>query len=112
MDLEISVNGRGIPDLDLLEEGEARAATLLRRGTAFAWAALNVQYRHLPQVRMVAYISASPTLFDPDYFTGNVTFCRLRDGQPPYMDPAGRADEFVVALTADDCIRPLSGMMG
>jgi hypothetical protein len=107
LDYEISVNGRAIPDLDLLEEGETRAASLLRRGTAFAWAALHKQHRQLPEVDMMAYVSAAPTLFDPDYFTGNVTFCRLRPGRPLYIDPASRATEFVISLVTGDCVAPL-----
>lgn len=107
LDYEISVNGRAIPDLDLLEEGETRAALLLRRGTAFAWAALHEQYRQLPEVSMIAYVSAAPTLFDPDYFTGNVTFCCMRPGEPSYMNSAGGAMEFVISLVTGDCVAPL-----
>ncbi|GAA0954896.1 hypothetical protein [Nonomuraea longicatena] len=107
LDYEISVNGRAIPDLDLLEEGEARAGSLLRRGAAFAWAALHEQYRQLPEVRMIAYVSAAPTLFDPDYFTGNVTFCSMRPGGSSYMNPVDGAMEFVISLVTDDCVTSL-----
>ncbi|MFC0548099.1 hypothetical protein [Kutzneria chonburiensis] len=83
---ELAVNGRGIPDLDLAEEGEARAERLRGRGVAFAEAALKRAEKDLPHVEVVAYVSVSPTLFDPDRYTGNVTFCAVRQGDPPYPD--------------------------
>lgn len=106
-DYEVAVNGRGIPDADLAEEGEARARRLLRRGAAFAWAALYGQHCQLPETRMAAYVSAAPTLLEPDHFTGNVTFCAMRLGHSPYIDPAGLACEIVFALFTEDCGRPL-----
>lgn len=108
IDYEIAVNGRGIPDSDLTEDGEDLVVPLLRRGVAFAWAALHVQHRQLSDVRMAAYVSAAPVLLEPDRFTGNVTFCALRPGQPQWTDPARSTDEeFVIALYTEDCRRPL-----
>jgi hypothetical protein len=109
MDYEIAVNGRGIPDMDLVETGEALVARLLRRGVAFAWEALHEQYRQLPDVRMTAYISAAPTLVDPDHYTGNVTFCEVRPAWPPYVDPKRLTDEIIIALFTEDCEKPLPG---
>ncbi|MEU8001041.1 hypothetical protein AB0B66_07755 [Catellatospora sp. NPDC049111] len=107
MDYEAAVNGRGIPDLDLTVEGQERAAMLLRRGVAFAWAALHEQHRQLPEVEVAAYISSAGTLVDPDHFTGNVTFCAVRPGQPPYIDPAQLTDDIVVSIATGDCVGPL-----
>jgi hypothetical protein len=103
LDYEIAVNGRGIPDLDLVEEGEARVFRLLRRGLAFAWAALHQAHMDLPGTTLVSYISASPTLMDPDHFTGNVTFCSTSPGQPAHLDPAHVTTDLVVALSTTDC---------
>ncbi|MFF4594456.1 hypothetical protein [Amycolatopsis sp. NPDC001319] len=108
IDYEAAVNGRGIPDLDLSGTGEPRVSRLLRSGVAFAWAALFRQNTDLPDVRMAAYVSAGPTLFDPEHFTGNVTFCTVPLGQPGYTDPMKLGEEdIVVALFSEDCRRPL-----
>jgi hypothetical protein len=107
MDYEAAVNGRGIPDIDLIEVGEARVSRLLRRGLAFAWAALHEQRNQLPEVEVAAYVSAAPTLVDPDHFTGNVTFCAERPGWPPYIDPMHSVDEIVVSISTGDCKNPL-----
>jgi len=48
-----------------------------------------------------------PTLVDPDYFTGNVTFCTRRPGQLAYIEPGRLADEIVTALFTEDCEKPL-----
>jgi hypothetical protein len=116
MDYEIAVNGRGIPDYDLVELGEARVSRLLRRGVAFAWAALHEQHRQLPDIRMAARISAAPIwvdlddpddLMDPDGFTGYVTFYAMRSGRPLYTDLVRLTDDVVVALFTEDCGQPL-----
>jgi hypothetical protein len=108
MDYEIAVNGRAVPDMDLLEEGDARVVRLLRRGAAFAWAALHAQHRQFPEMSMAGFVSAAPTLFDPGFFTGNVTFCCLRPGEPSSADPAGNEMDYMVSLVTDDCMIPLS----
>ncbi|WP_326568872.1 hypothetical protein VSH64_45200 [Amycolatopsis rhabdoformis] len=107
MDYEVAVNGRGIPDLHLTEEGEPRVSRLLRRGISFAWAALVRQSKDLPNVRMAAYVSVSPIMLEPDQFTGNATFCTVPLGQPGYTDPTTLRDEIVVALFSEDCRHPL-----
>jgi hypothetical protein len=107
MDYEISVNGRGIPSFDLPENRDRRISMLLRRGAAFAWAALHVQRNQLPGVKMAAYVTAAPTLMDPSHFTGNVTFCASRLAQVPYIEPAGLTVEIVAALFTEDCEKPL-----
>jgi hypothetical protein len=107
IDYEVSVNGRGIPDLDLVEEGAARVLRLMRRGIAFAWAALHEQRRELPGIEMAGYISTAPILVDPDQHTGNVTFCTICSGQKAYIDPDLLTDEIVVALFTKDCAKAL-----
>ncbi|MET7396916.1 hypothetical protein ABZS66_25880 [Dactylosporangium sp. NPDC005572] len=74
-DYELAVNGRGIHDLDLTGTGEARVRALLRRGVAFAQAALDKQRHQLPGVIVTARVSAASVLLDPSQFTGYVTFC-------------------------------------
>lgn len=107
LDYEVAVNGRAIPDLDLVEEGEARAARLLRRGVAFGSAALHEQSRQLRDMRLGAYLTAGRTLADSDRFLGNMAFCALRPGCPLYIDPASLTDEIVIALFTEDCEAPL-----
>lgn len=103
MDYEIAVNGRGIPDLDLSEIGMDRVRHLVRRGAAFAWEALYKQKRQFSDIKLASYISAAPTLVDPDYYTGNVTFCTIRAGQPLYIDQRHAGNDVVVALFTEDC---------
>jgi hypothetical protein len=107
IDYEIAVNGRGIPDMDLQEKGTAQVERLLRRGVAFARAALYEQRRELPDDTMGAYVSAAPIWLDPENFTGNVTFCGVGPNRPTYMDPARLTDDIVVALFTEDCEKPL-----
>ena len=107
IDYEIAVNGRGIPDLDLTEMGVNRVRQLVRRGAAFAWEALYKQRCQLPDIKLASYISAAPTLVDPDYYTGNVTFCTIRAGQPLHIDARSADNEVVVALFTEDCDHPL-----
>jgi hypothetical protein len=107
MDYEVAVNGRAIPDLDLAEDRHVRVPALLRRGMAFAWRALHAQHNQFPDIAMSAYISVSPTLFDPDYFTGNVTFTAVRPGERPYIDRAFLSAEIVAAIRTADCVLDL-----
>lgn len=107
MDYEVAVNGRGIPDLDLTEDRYVRVPRLLRRGMAFAWSALHVQHSQFPDIEMSAYVSVSPTLFDAEYFTGNVTFCSVRHGERPYIDRELLKDEIVAAIFTRDCVLDL-----
>ncbi|EEP71891.1 hypothetical protein MCAG_02218 [Micromonospora sp. ATCC 39149] len=104
MDYEVAVNGRGIPDLDLTEDRYVRVPRLLRRGMAFAWSALRMQHSQFPDIEVSAYVSISPTLFDPDYFTGNVTFCAMRYGERPYIAQELVNDEIVAAIFTKDCV--------
>lgn len=83
---ELAVNGRGIPEWGLPEEGEARIEGLRSRGVAFAEAALKKAETDLPHVEVVAYVYFSVILFEGDRRTGSVTFCAARPGDPPYVD--------------------------
>jgi hypothetical protein len=109
MDYEIAVNGRGIPDLDLSEDMRVRLPLLLRRGAAFAWSALRAQLKQFPDIEVAAYVTISPTLFDPDYFTGNTTFCTVRPGERPYItQQLLDNDEIVAAAFTNDCVPDLT----
>lgn len=103
-DYEAAVNGRAIPDLDLPQTAALRVPLLARRGLAFAWQALCVLNTQLPGTQAVGYVSIAPVLFDPQVVVGSVTFCSLRDAQPPYrdrmlLDP----HEIVFAVDSDEC---------
>ena len=111
-DYEAAVNGRGIPDLDLPDDSSVRVPALLRAGMAFAWSALHMQNKQFPDIEVSAYVSVSPTLFDPDYFTGNVTFCAVRPDERPYINQAMLKDEIVAALSSTDCVLPLEQAPG
>jgi hypothetical protein len=83
---ELAVNGRGIPEWGLAQEGQARVDQLRSRGVAFAEAALKKAETDLPHVEVVGYVYFSVILFEEDRRTGNVTFCAVRPGDPPYGD--------------------------
>ncbi|WP_405160315.1 hypothetical protein OG203_28315 [Nocardia sp. NBC_01499] len=113
IDYEIAVNGRGVPDFDIADSGEACVPLLLRRGAAFAWSALHKAHHELPEVRLAAYISVSPMLvdidplrFDTDHHTGTMTFCALGPDRRLHIDPA-QATDCVVAIFSEDCAEPL-----
>lgn len=85
---EAAVNGRGIPDLDLVESGKERATALARRGVAFARAALArlaAEYSEHPAV--TAYVRIGLVDMDDDevVYVGDVTFVSAHDGEPPYL---------------------------
>ena len=84
---ESAVNGRGIPDLDLVEAGDRTARRLLGRGIAFARAALLRAEKDIPNVEMAARVSAAPVLTDPSQITGYVTFRAVRPDDAPEGDP-------------------------
>jgi hypothetical protein len=98
---EIAVNGRGVPDLDITVGGRDRARLLLRRGLAMAWSALHEASRSFPKVTVFGYVSVSPTLMDPDDWTGNVTFSSGENAQP-YFD-IETAPGIIVLLDSKEC---------
>jgi len=93
---EFAVNGRGIPDLDIEEAGDARAKRLLTRGIVFARAALRRARADTPRAEIAAAVSAAPVLTDPDRITGYVTFWTVRPDDWPAVDPG--AEDMVVRL--------------
>lgn len=102
MAFEAAVNGRAIPDFDLTNlDGAERRQVLLRRGLALAWSALYVQSHDVPDVTMIGEVSLAPTLFDPDLWTGNVTFYTLADHELE----SGAGVE--IYLQTSDCQAPL-----
>src|SRR5437868_15067685 len=80
---EANVNGRGIPDMDLLSTGIQRAKELATRGYAFARMALFGLRSMNCHPSMEAYISIGR--FE-DSYTGSVTFASLRQNVPNYLD--------------------------
>lgn len=107
---EAAVNGRGIPDLDVVLQGSARAREIARRGYAFAWAALyeSRQASNMPVV--TAYLSISRVEMDDDEtYTGSVTFCAHHDGEPPYIsDIAQPTYGPILVLASTECDTPLA----
>lgn len=102
---EIAVNGRGVPDLDITVGGRDRANLLLRRGLAMAWSALHDASRSFPKVTVFGYVSVSPTLMDPDDWTGNVTFTSGETAHP-YFD-VETMPGIVVSLESRECSHAL-----
>ncbi|MFZ2503886.1 MAG: hypothetical protein WAW88_14580 [Nocardioides sp.] len=103
---EYSVNGRGIPDQDLADSRVDRNQILLRRGLAFACAALSRSQQDLPTVTMLGQVSVTPTLFDPTVSTGHVTFYTAPADLSTMVIPADPMDVMVV-LAATDCAKAL-----
>lgn len=101
---EYSVNGRGIPDQDLTGSRADRNQTLLRRGLAFACAALSRSRQDLPTVTMLGQISVTPTQFDPTVSTGHVTFYTAPDDLSAVEVP-GEPNDVIVVLAASDCTK-------
>ncbi|MEU8359257.1 hypothetical protein AB0C27_24900 [Nonomuraea sp. NPDC048882] len=103
---EASVNGRGIPDIDLSSTGVQRARELARRGYAFARMALfglRTMTGHPP---MEAYISICRVddSRDDDLYTGSVTFASLRPNEANYLDDVEDIrDCAVLILEVSDC---------
>jgi hypothetical protein len=106
---EASVNGRGVPDLDLNSDGIERARHLAARAYAFARMAL-FRLNELPEhPPATAYISISHLeMDDSEIYTGNVTFVTQHDGEPPYVgsveDTTANA---LLAVDSTDCTEPL-----
>jgi hypothetical protein len=105
---EAAVNGRGVPDSDISEEGIARVQVLARRAYAFAWMALYA-LREIPDHAEVdAYISVGPTLMDNNLYTASVTFCAIHDGEHPYIPDIEKASmNAVLTLSSTESDTPL-----
>ena len=105
---EAAVNGRGVPDLDLSEEGAARVQVLARRAYAFAWMALFSLRGIRDHAEVSAYISVGPTLMDENLYTASVTFCASHDGEHPYIaDMEQLTMNAVLTLDSTECDTPL-----
>ncbi|MFI0354303.1 hypothetical protein [Actinomadura sp. 9N407] len=106
-DYEWAANGRGVPDLGLETQGPERVHTLMRRGCAFAWAALHAVRASMPESQVMARISAAPVLMDPDTFTGYVGFvtCRSDDATGPSSTDGQSGIQIV--LWSHECAKPL-----
>jgi len=105
---EAAVNGRGVPDLDLSEEGAARVQILARRAYAFAWMALFSLRDIRDHAEVSAYISVGPTLMDENLYRASVTFCASHDGEHPYIaDMEKLTMNAVLTLDSTECDTPL-----
>lgn len=101
---EMAVNGRGIPDDDIVESGSSAIVALLLRGVAFAWSALRAATVLLPDVVVIGRVMVSPTLMNPQDYTGSFTFWRLPDlGVVPDVK---NSSQIVVLLDSRECQEP------
>ncbi|MFL6113461.1 MAG: hypothetical protein ACJ786_19185 [Catenulispora sp.] len=82
---ESAVNGRAIPDLDIDPGvvGVERTRILLSRGIGLARYALRRLEGDVPGATVAGYVSVSPSLMDPEFWTGNLTFISY----PPESGP-------------------------
>lgn len=98
---EMAVNGRGIPDDDIVESGSSSIVALLRRGVAFAWSALHAANVSLPDAVVIGRVMVSPTLMNPQDYTGAFTFWHLPDlGLVPDVK---NSPQIVVLLDSREC---------
>ena len=104
---EVAVNGRGIPDMDLDLGDSDTTHVLLRRGVAYAWQALHGAYSHDPGLDVDAYVTVSPTLYDENEVTGNVTFCSGSGSGARYLDVADFTTGALVVLSSSECTHRL-----
>ncbi|MEV0315527.1 hypothetical protein [Nonomuraea fuscirosea] len=107
---EASVNGRGIPDIDLSSTGIQRARELAKRGYAFARTALFGLRRMTDHPIMEAYISICRVddSGDDDLYTGSVTFASPRPNEANYLeDVEDIRDCAILILEISDCDTPL-----
>lgn len=104
---ESSVNGRAIPDSDLLTAESGARESLLRRGMAFGWTALRQQSIDLPGLVMISEVSLAPMLFDAATWTGNVTFYTAESSVDWPSEYLSGGDEVVVLLRTEECLAPL-----
>lgn len=104
---EASVNGRGIPDVDLPDSGTLRAVKLSRRGYAFAQAALRSLSSipgHPATMKAYILICSAGGCSNSDRYVGTVTFASSRRGQADYLDDVEEiTDCAVLVLDMSDC---------
>lgn len=101
---ELAVNGRGIPDLDIVVQGVERIRVLMRRGVAFGRAALScANLANVSDAPVLARVSVAPTLMDQELFTGYVTFFSSRFARGLGAGPDSRLPGIQVVLSSEDC---------
>ncbi|MET9374387.1 hypothetical protein ABZX98_09600 [Streptomyces sp. NPDC002992] len=104
---EVAVNGRGIPDLDVVGTGDEQIKILMRRGTAFAWDALYAASALQWAPPLLARISAAPILMDPDTWTGYVTFFSSKFEGELGLDANADLSGIQIVLSSVDCVNLL-----
>lgn len=92
---EAVVNGRAIPDIDLVPS-PVRVSQLIRRGVAFVKSALEVARRAVAPTIVLGYVIVSPVLMDPENWVGTVTFCSRRTTESPYIADVQRVKNAIV----------------
>lgn len=100
---ESAVNGRGIPEDGLDRDTESLTRELMRRGLAFAWAALAEATRTHPDRALIAFVYVNPTLYDSATVSGFVTFCAVHEGERTYLDVENIDTGVFAALESNDC---------
>lgn len=107
---EAAVNGRGIPDLDIMSQGIERARILSKRAYAFAKAALHRLTEIPNHPRGYAYISISSLEIEKrQVYTGSVTFVTLHHGEAPYLESIQDVTSAaVLAVDSTECTLPLT----
>lgn len=106
---EAAVNGRGVPDFDIVATGVERIAAIMRRGVCFAWDALHAAGNLSWAPPLLARISSAPILMDPDVYAGYVTFISERFRQDLGIEEKADPPGIQVVLSSLDCIEPLPG---
>lgn len=104
---ETAVNGRGIPEDGIQSSGREKVRDLMRRGVAFAWAALHAANASNQSASLMSRISVEPTLFDPEVVTGYVTFFTAEFASVLGVRPLGEKDGIQILLESADCLEPL-----
>ncbi|GAA4234877.1 hypothetical protein GCM10022254_40810 [Actinomadura meridiana] len=106
---ESAVNGRGIPDDDINASGPDRVCQLMRRGVAFAWAALYAAKSSERKPLLMSRISMEPTLFDSNVVTGYVTIFSSDFADALGVGPLHEKRGVQILLESSDCPHPLPG---
>ncbi|NVI92014.1 hypothetical protein [Actinomadura sp. BRA 177] len=104
---ETAVNGRGIPEDGIESSGQEKVHHLMRRGAAFAWAALHAANASSQEAPLMSRISVEPTVFDPNVVTGYVTFFAAEFADVLGVRPLGEKSGIQILLESADCLDPL-----
>lgn len=99
---ESAVNGRGMPDGNLVESGFDRVPLLLKRGLAFSWQALYAANRDKFGILLVSRVSVAPVMDSPGIHSGYVTFCSAANSREAGVGYAVDDDDFIQIIISSD----------